>query len=338
MDLVTGGTGLLGSHITEHLIRAGREVRALVRQGSDTSWLQSLGVELMTGHLQDEDSLAKACQGVEVVYHSAAKVGDWGDWPEFEEITIKGTKLMLEASLRAKVKRFVHISSISCYGHPDNNGQVLDENDPVGQNLYRWSYYTKSKVVVENMVMEFHKKHGLPVTIIRPSWLFGERDRATVKRVINAIRTGTMKIIGDGTNLLSAIYAGNVAQGCLLAAEKDIAIGQIYNLSNNGKITQQELFDLYAKYLHCPPTSKKVPFRVALFGAFMMEIFGRLFRRKKPPLATRYAIWLMGRRVYFSTDKAKLQLGWEPEVSYEEGVRRTVQWYLQQEQAESGQN
>ena len=88
MDLVTGGTGLLGSHIVEHLVKAGRKVRALVRQGSDTSWLETQPVELVTGHLQDEDSLSKACQGVDVVYHSAAKVGDWGPWKDYEEIEV----------------------------------------------------------------------------------------------------------------------------------------------------------------------------------------------------------------------------------------------------------
>ena len=185
------------------------------------------------------------------------------------------------------------------------------------------------------MVLDFHKEHGLPVTIIRPSWLFGERDRITVARVVNAIRTGGMKLMGDGSNLLSAIYAGNVAQGCVLAARKDVAIGQIYNLSNNGKITQKELFDLYAKNLDCPPVEKKLPFKLALFAGFMMEVFGRLLRSKKPPLATRYAVWLMGRKVYFSTDKARQQLGWEPEVSYEDGVKRTVEWFLQQEQTQA---
>ena len=120
MDLVTGGTGLLGSHIVEHLLRAGREVRALVRPNSDTEWLKNQpGVELTTGHLQDEESLIKACKGVEVVYHSAAKVGDWGPWKDYEEITIKGTDLLLKAACAAKVKRFVPISSIRGHTHPD---------------------------------------------------------------------------------------------------------------------------------------------------------------------------------------------------------------------------
>ena len=336
MDLVTGGTGLLGSHIVEHLVKAGRKVRALARPNSDTKWLESQpGVELAYGRLEDEQSLNKACEGIDVLYHSAAKVGDWGPWKDFEEITVKGTDYLLKAACKAKVRRFVHISSISGYGHPDGNDLVLDETAPLGQNLYRWSYYTKSKVIAEELVEKAHKEQGLGMTIIRPSWLFGERDRITVRRVITAIRSGSMKIIGDGTNRLNAIYAGNVAQACLLAADKDIANGQAYNVSNNGVITQQELFDTYAKYLDCPPISRHVPFGLAYRAALMLEALWKLFRSKKPPLATRYAVWLMGRKVYFSIEKAQKELGWQPEVNYEDGIRRTVQWYLAQEAEES---
>ena len=338
MDLVTGGTGLLGSHIVEHLVKAGREVRALVRPNSDTKWLSSqTGVELATGHLQDEDSLIKACRGVEVVYHSAAKVGDWGPWKEFEEITIKGTERLLRAACAAKVKRFVHISSISGYGHPDGENLVLDETSPLGQNVYRWSYYTKSKVAAEELVRKAHQEQGLEIVIIRPSWLFGERDRVTIGRVVKAIRSGSMKIIGDGTNRLNAIYAGNVAQGALLAAAKEQANGQAYNMSNNGVITQQELFDTYAKYLNCEPISKHVPFGVVCRAALVMEALWKLFHSKKPPLITRYAAWLMGRKVYFSIEKAQKELGWEPEVGYEEGVRRAVKWYVAQEASQGPQ-
>ncbi len=332
MDLVTGGTGLLGSHIVEHLLRAGRKVRALVRPGSDTQWLTSQqGVELAQGSLEDEGSLIEACKGVDVVYHSAAKVGDWGPWCEFEEITVKGTERLLKSACAANIKRFVHISSISCYGHPDGDNLVLDETSPLGQNLYRWSYYTRSKVIAEELVQKAHRERGLEIVIIRPSWLFGERDRVTVKRVINAIRSGSMKIIGDGTNRLNAIYAGNVAQGAVLAAQKEAANGQAYNMSNNGVITQQELFDTYAKYLNCDPISKHVPFGLAYRAAFTMEILWKMFRSKTPPLGTRYAVWLMGRKVYFSIEKAQKELGWEPEVGYDEGIRKAVEWYVAQE-------
>ena len=186
-------------------------------------------------------------------------------------------------------------------------------------------------MAAEALVSKAHREKGLAITIIRPSWLFGERDRVTVKRVVKAIRGGSMKIIGKGDNRLNAIYAGNVAQACLLASQKDVAIGQDYNISNNGVITQQELFDTYAKYLGCEPIKKHVPFGLAYRLAFVLEVLYKLFHSKKPPLITRYAAWLMGRKVYFSIEKAQKQLGWDPAVNYEEGIRRTVEWYLAEE-------
>ncbi len=117
MNLVTGATGLLGSHIVEQLCKRGLPVRALVRPGSDISWLKTQGVELAAGDITDPASLRAACQGVDVVYHAAAKVGDWGPWQEFQRITVDGTRNVVEAAVAAGVRRLVHISSIRAYGY-----------------------------------------------------------------------------------------------------------------------------------------------------------------------------------------------------------------------------
>src|SRR5215212_8475441 len=116
--LVTGATGLLGSHIAEELVRAGKRCRALVRPSSDTCFLRSIGVECVPGDLTDEASLLAACRGAEVVYHAAAKVGDWGTKAEFERDTVRGTEHVARACLQAAVRRLVHVSSTSAYGHP----------------------------------------------------------------------------------------------------------------------------------------------------------------------------------------------------------------------------
>ena len=117
MNLVTGATGLLGSHIVEQLRKRYLPVRVLVRPGSDRTWLETQDVEFVEGDITDPSSLAKACQGVDAVYHSAAKVGDWGPWEDFQRITIDGTRNIVDAAIAAGVRRFVHISSISCYGY-----------------------------------------------------------------------------------------------------------------------------------------------------------------------------------------------------------------------------
>ncbi len=326
MNLITGATGLLGSHIAEQLVAAGRPVRALVRPGSDTRLLDELGVEKAVGDVTDLDSLRQASRGVHTVYHVAAKVGDWGPWEQFVAVTIDGTRNALQAAKENGVSRFLHVSSISAYGHPDGEGMVLDESAPLGVNLYKWSYYSRAKVEAEKLVRAAHEAGDVPVTIVKPSWLYGPRDRASMPRLIRAIRAGKGKLIGDGTNRLNLTYAGNEAEGCILAATAERAVGEAYNLAADGVITQKEYINKIAECLGCPPVTKSVPYRVARSAAFLMELFGHMVGRKKPPLVTRYSVWLIGRRCFFSSEKARKELGWQPTVDYEEGIRRSVEW------------
>lgn len=335
MNLVTGATGLLGSHIVEQLRRRDRPVRALVRADSDVSWLEGQGVELVEGDLGDRASLERACAGASVVYHSAARVGDWGPWSEFQAITIDGTAHLVDAAAEAEVDRFVHISSISAYGHVDGPGMVLDETAPLGQRLSRWSYYSKAKVAAEGCVWEAHRQGRIRVTVIRPSWLYGPRDRATVARMTKMILTGKAKLIGGGDNRLNLVYAGNVAEAAILAADSKQAVGEAYNCSNDGEITLREYFNAVAKALGAGPVTRTVPYRTAHIAAFVLECIGHAFRLKKPPMITRYAAWLMGRRCYFSAEKARKQLGWSSTVSYEQGIPMTIRWFLQQQAGET---
>lgn len=328
VNLITGATGLLGSHIAEQLHRRERCVRALVRPGSNAGFLQSLGANLAAGDITNRASLDRACAGATTVYHSAARVGDWGPWSDFQRITVEGTDNLLKAAGAAGVKRFVHISSISSYGHVDGRGLVLDETAPLGRKLYRWAYYSRAKVRAEELVWEAHRSGKLQVTVIRPSWLYGPRDRATMGRVIDSIRSGKIKLLGHGDNRLNVSHAANVAEGCILAADSEQAIGEAYNCSNDGVITQKQYFDRIAEAIGEAPITRSVPYRVARVAAFGLECVGHLFRLTKPPLVTRYSAWLIGRRCFFENQKIKEHLGWSPTLSYEEGIPETVRHYL----------
>jgi nucleoside-diphosphate-sugar epimerase len=338
IHLVTGGTGLLGSHIVEQLRRRNRRVRALVRPGSDTSWLETQNVEMVEGDITDAGSLKRACEGVKIVYHAAARVGDWGPWEEFVAISIEGTRNLVNAAANAGVGRFLHISSISAYGHVNGEGLVLDETAPLGRELNRWSYYSRAKVEAENIVWQAHRDKKIDVTVIRPSWLYGPRDRATLQRVIQAIRAGKSKLIGDGSNRLNVVHAANVAEGAILAAESDQAIGEAFNCSNDGMITQAGYFNAIAAAIGFPPIKKKVPYAVAKTVALTLEIIGHALKLKKPPLVTRYSVWLIGRKSFFKCEKAREVLGWQSTISYETGIPDAVEWYLEnhERQPQSG--
>ena len=331
-DLVTGATGMLGSHIAERLRARGRLVRALVRPTSDTRFLETLGVEIVRGDLADPVACARAVQRIEVVYHAAAKVGDWGTWREFQVGCLDATENLGRAAAAAGVQRFLHVSSTSAYGHPAEGGPPVDESAPLGQNLWRpWDYYTLSKVECERILWRLAEREGLRLTIIRPSWLYGERDRTTTPRLMARLREGRVPLIGPGDNPLSAIYAGAVADAALLAANDATSAGEAYNVTNQGPITQKEFMNLFAAACGATPPRRRVSYPGLFAASFLFEAAGRLTRRRRPPLITRYATWLMGRNLAYGTEKAQTRLGWVPGPPYSETIERTVRWFRDEE-------
>ena len=327
LSLVTGATGLLGSHLAEQLCRRGVTVRALVRPTSDIRFLQSLGVECVVGDLTSPESCRQAIQGVDRVYHAAAKVGDWGDWVQFERDCLVATRVLARAACEAGVHRFVQFSSTSAYGHPREGGPPIEETHPLGEHLWPvWDYYTRSKVECEKILWGLVPE-GLRLTIIRPSWLYGERDRTTTERIVRRVRTGIVSLMGSGTNPLSAIYAGCVAEAAILAANTPAAEKQAYNVTDQGPINQREFFNLWARAAGAPPVKRQLSYPFAFNAALGFEAWARLWRSPTAPLITRYSVWLMGRNLAYSSAKIRKELGWSPSCTYQEGIERTVRWF-----------
>jgi nucleoside-diphosphate-sugar epimerase len=331
--LVTGATGLLGSHLVERLIDQGYTVRALVRPSSRTAFLDQIGVDVQRGDLTDPASCERALEDVALVFHCAAKVGDWGSWKEFQLGCIDATRTLAEASSRAGVNRFVHISSTSAYGHPPDQPTPIDETAPLGQNVWVLDHYTRSKVDCERLLWDMAGSGRLPLTVIRPSWLFGERDRTTIPRLIQEFRWRRVSIVGKGDNPLSAVYAGVVADAALLAARDPGSVGEAYNITSHCRITQREFLDMLADAVGAPRVTWHYPFWYAFYGGFSLELRERLLRAKKPPRVTRYGAWLLGRHLEYSTEKARARLGWTPALSYHESIERSVRWFLDDEPA-----
>ena len=168
LNLVTGATGQLGSHIVEQLRAGGEAVRVLVRPGRDLRFLQQQGAEIVEGDLRDAAAVARAAQGASTVYHSAAKVSDWGPWQAFEEEAVTATRNVVAACKLAGVERLLHISSISVYGHPKlTAGARINEDTPLGQGFWMWDYYPRAKLLAEGIAREYSN-----TTIVRPSWLY----------------------------------------------------------------------------------------------------------------------------------------------------------------------
>src|SRR5262249_23792280 len=241
--LITGGNGLVGSHAVDVAVERGHHVRVLVLPKDPVGRLTKINVDICHGDLRDVGSLQPAVEDVNCVIHCAARKGPWGPKEEYEGANIRGLRNILEVSLSAGVSRFVHTSSITVLG--SDIGGAGDETLPLRRetNPYSWS-----KIEGELLLMKAIAK-GAPVTIVRPGLIYGPRDTASFGRFASLIQQEKMLLIGSGKNHLPLVYARDVAEALLLAAENSRAIGQTYNIVNDEPVTQREYFHAIAAEL-----------------------------------------------------------------------------------------
>src|SRR3954453_19730694 len=175
---ITGATGLVGSHTVEEALRRGHRVRALVRASSDTRLLDSWGVEKVAGDLADPDALRRGVDGAYWVFNCAAKVGDWGTLEEFRRLNVEAFRHLLDAAAEARNEGFVHVSSLGGYEGRDHYG--TDETiPPASESL---DAYTRSKVEAEELALRYVSKRGLPLSIVRPGFIYGPLDRTVLPK------------------------------------------------------------------------------------------------------------------------------------------------------------
>jgi len=320
--LVTGATGLLGSHVAELALERGYAVRVLVRPGEDVSWLVRAGVEVCRGDLTDRPSLEATVDGVDRVLHCAARTGPWGPEIEYELVNVRGPKILLEAAMAAGVQRFVHVSSVTVHGL-DING-TADEMSPLRAGS---DPYSRSKVAGERVLLHLIKDRGAPVTIVRPGLVYGPRDTNSFARFAGLVEQGKMVIIGSGNNHLPLIYVRDVAQGILLASEADQAVGRAYLLVNDEPVTQRDYFTTMARELGVEPPRRHIPYQLALTLGAAAEIVGHLTRMKQAPPLMRFGLKQIGGENRIVINRARSELGFVPQISLAEGVREGIAWY-----------
>ncbi len=323
--LVTGATGFIGSHVAETVAGQGKPVVALVRPGSDTSWLESLGVEVVRGDLFDVKALEQACESVAVIVHCAARVGDWGPVEEYRQVNVEGLRNLLEVARKVPLQRFIHLSSLGVYEARDHYG--TDESEPLPTR--HMDGYTQTKVEAEQLVRLYHQQYGLPAVILRPGFVYGARDRTVLPRLLQALEKKQVRYLGSGEQRMNTIYVGNLVQAILLAAEKKEAVGQTYNLTDGDEVTKRRFFETLAQVAGLPPPQGSVPRWLARILAASMETWARWRGDTQPPKLTRARVKFLGLNLHFSIDKARRELGYQPEPALEKGLQEAVTWYRQ---------
>lgn len=328
--LVTGATGLVGSHIVDKLLERGDEVRALARPTSDISYLLEREVAVVYGDLRDAASLGMAAAGVEVVYHAGARVSDWGRWQEFADTVITGTENMLAAAAAAGVPRFLHVSTDSVYSLR-HMGQVISEDTPLEEKPGLWDYYRRSKIEAERQAWRYHQSGRLKVSVVRPGWIFGPRDRLALPGIIRFLHSRPKAYVGKGDNRLPFVYAGDVAEACILAATAEKAIGQAYNVVSDEVVTQRDVVTAVAEATGVTPPRWSIPYSLAYLFGFLLEALGKLTGRRERPTLTRLAVITIGLNYQEDTSKAQRDLGWRAKVPMREAIRLSVDWLRHRE-------
>lgn len=322
--LVTGGTGFVGSHLIEHLRAAGDNVRAIVRPGSNRAFVESLGAEAADGDLDNQSSLEAACKGIDVVFHSAARVEIVGTWDEFQRTTVEGTRRLVNAANAAGVRRFVFVSSCGVY-HPDllASGEVINEFTP-SPPPPKWFSYAIAKLKAEEVVRT-ELTPGIEWVIVRLGYLYGPRNRTMKTYLEPVMREGIMTLIGTGENEMAMVYVEDAVRALVLAGSCPGAAGTTLIAGNTERVTQRQYFDALADGFGIPRVTRKVNYSVAFVAGWVGEY---LFNDGiKAAAVRRSAIALTGLPQRINSDYTQKLLGWKPTTKFEDGMRAAFQWY-----------
>ncbi|MGL6097342.1 MAG: NAD-dependent epimerase/dehydratase family protein [Fimbriiglobus sp.] len=321
--LITGATGFVGSHVADAVVARGGTVRALARAGADTAHLQTLGAQIIAGDLTDPAAVAMAAAGVDCVIHCAAKVGDWGHADEYRKVNVDGLRALLDAVRGAPLTRFVHVSSLGVYAARHHHG--TDEAEPLPD--LHIDGYTQSKVESERLAVEYFRKHGVPVTVVRPGFIYGPRDRTVLPRLAERLGKKQVVYIAGGRYALNTTYVGNLVDAILLAAQNPAAVGEVFNVTDGEFVSKRKFFEAIADGLGLPKPKMSIPLWLATPMARWRE---GVFRRKNsptPPRITQALVKFAGLNLDFSIVKARRVLGYEPKTGFDAGMAAALAWY-----------
>ena len=326
--LVTGASGFIGSYLVEELRANHHQVTAFCHPGSVAAHLHDVGVRIAVGDITNLASVLSACKGQDWVFHAAAIVGGYGPWECFKRVGVEGTRNVIDAAATSGVPRVVHISSIVVYG-TRSHGVPLTEAMPFNENPERWNHYVRQKILSEKLLWEAHRERRIQATAVRPSMVLGPRDRNVVRRALSIIKSPLGAIVGEGKNRVPCVAVEELAVAIVRAASSETAIGKAYNLSGSHPITQMEFMSFHAAAAGLRPLTRQLPMPVLTAFCTLMEATYRLTRRKREPFCTRLALALGGHDYEVDCSRAKADLGWRGFASYEDAIRRGVEWYLE---------
>jgi 2-alkyl-3-oxoalkanoate reductase len=318
--LVTGGTGFTGKALVKRLLDHGHEVIALDnKEGYKTAELRDWGARVVIGSVTDRTVVDECMQGVQVVHHLAAAFREMNVANrEYAHINVEGTRIVADSALRHGVRRFIYCSTCGVHGNCDN--PPANEDAPIQPA----DYYQQSKYDAEPVTLDYHAR-GLPSTILRPAAIFGPGDPGRYYMMFRRVKSGSFPMFGTGRTLYHSLYIDNLIDAFLLAQQPDRGLGQAYLIADEHYVEIEDLVRRVAKSMGTEARIRHYPMWPAIIAGHVVEKACKPFRIS-PPIFPRRVDWYRQDRA-FDIGKAKRELGYEPKVDLDEGLRRTYEWY-----------
>ena len=322
--LVTGGTGFTGSALVYRLLEEGYGVRSLDNQkGIVYDQLEEAGAELILGSITDVDFVKKCMDDVDFVFHLAAAFRKL-DVPDkhYYDVNVNGTRNVLEAAKQHSVTKVVYCSTQGVHGHITN--PPGDENSPISPA----DYYQQTKYEGELVAKEY-MKNGMKVTTIRPTAIYGPGDPGRFLMIYKWAKKGFFPMFGSGKTFYHPVYIDNLVDAFMLTMGPDRGTGETYIIADEEYLEIRELVKKAGQAMDIDVKVRHFPIFPLIVAGHACEKICKPFGIA-PPIFPRRVDWYRQIRA-FKIDKAKRELGYEPKIGIDEGLRRTAEWYLKED-------
>lgn len=320
--LVTGGGGFLGQALCRGLRARGHEVVSFNR--GHYAELDAIGVQQVRGDLASRDAVVAAAEGCDAVIHNAAKAGAWGPYAQFHAANVTGTDHVLAACRAHGIARLVYTSTPSVTHRATFPVAGLGADAvPYGEGLK--SPYAQTKKIAEQRALAANDA-TLAVVALRPRLIWGPGDNQLLPRLVERARSGRLRLVGEGDNLVDTTYVDNAADAHLAAldalAPGAACAGRAYFISNGEPRTMRETVNALLAAVGAPTVTRRIPFRAAYaIGAACEGLWAALPLRGEPPM-TRFLAEQLVTTHWYDMAPARRDFGYVPRVSFDEGLAR----------------